>query len=175
MLESSQQFEFVRLWMSHGQRVYAYILTLTCNDADADEIYQEVGMTLWKKFDQFTPGTNFRAWAQRVALNKVLSFRQLRRHSMILCSPEFFDVVNQQVEEDTETLDTQHQAFADCYRQLPPRHKELIEQRYRPGATTKSVAAQTGRTVPAVYQALRRIHNVLFDCVDKLTLGGSNS
>lgn len=171
MLESSQQSEFVRLWMLHGQRVYAYLLTLTSNDADAEEIYQEVGMTLWKKFDQFTPGTNFRSWAQRVALNKVRSFRQLRRHSMILCSPEFFDRVNRRITEDTETLDAQHKAFADCYNQLPAKHKDLIERRYRPGATTKSVAVQTGRTVKAVYQALRRIHNVLFDCVRKTTLG----
>ena len=79
MLDPPQNAEFVRLWTLHGQRVYAYLLTLTSNRADADEIFQEVGITLWEKFDQFESGTSFQAWARRVALNKVRSFRQLRR------------------------------------------------------------------------------------------------
>jgi len=175
MLESSRQLEFVRLWTLHGQRVYAYLLTLTSNNADADEIYQEVGMTLWTKFEQFEPDTNFLSWALRVAFNKVRSFKQLRRHSMILCSPEFFDTVNRQVAKDARTLDAQYNAFADCYDKLSARHKDLIKKRYEPGATTQSVAQQTGRTVKAVYHALRRIHNALFDCVREATVGGGVS
>ena len=170
-LESSRQLEFVRLWTQHGQRVYAYLLTLTSNNADADEIYQEVGMTLWTKFDEFTPGTNFLSWALRVAFNKVRSFKQLRRHSMILCSPEFFESVNRQIAKDADTLNAQYNVFADCYEKLPARHKDLIRQRYEQGATTKSVAQQTGRTVKAVYHALRRIHNALFDCVRAASAG----
>ncbi|MBN1910394.1 MAG: hypothetical protein JW818_11685 [Pirellulales bacterium] len=72
--------EFVRLWTSYGQRIYGYVLALTSNYADADEIYQEVGMTLWEKFDQFTPGTSFQAWARQVALYKVRNFQRLQHH-----------------------------------------------------------------------------------------------
>jgi len=46
MRDSEQTAEFVRLWTVHGQRLYAYILTLVPNRADAQEIYQEVGITL---------------------------------------------------------------------------------------------------------------------------------
>lgn len=157
--------------MSYGQRIYGYILALTSNYADADEIYQEVGMILWEKFDQFTPGSNFQAWARQVALYKVQNFKKLRRHQTLLCSPEFFDVVTQRTAEQKETLNTQYKAFADCYDKLPPKHKELVEQRYRPGATPRSVAEQTGRKLKAVYQALDRIHNALFDCVQKADFG----
>ena len=171
MLDPSQTAQFVRLWTLHGQRVYAYLLTLAPNDADADEIYQEVGITLWEKFDQFTPGTNFQAWARRVALNKVRSFRQLRRHQTVLCSPEFLEAIDETITEEANTLDAQHRALADCFEKLPAKHKDLIERRYQPGATPTSVAGQTGRSVKAIYEALRRIHNVLFDCVRKATVG----
>ncbi len=171
MLDPPQNAEFVRLWTLHGQRIYAYLLTLTSNRADADEIYQEVGMTLWEKFGQFEPDTNFQAWARRVALNKVRSFRQLRRHKTILCSPEFLDAVDQTIASRAEALDAQHQALADCFDKLPPRQKDLIERRYRPGATPKSVADQIGHSLVAVYKALSRIHNALFDCVRKATAG----
>ena len=167
----SQKSEFVRLWMLHGQRIYAYILTLTSNRADAEEIYQEVGMLLWEKFDQFTPGTNFQAWARRTALNKVRSFQRHRHHKTVLCSPEFLDAVDQTVAEDGDLLDAQYQIWANCFKKLPTKHKDLIEWRYRPGETPKNLARQTGRSLDAIYQALSRIHRVLFDCVRKATLG----
>ncbi|MBN1909993.1 MAG: sigma-70 family RNA polymerase sigma factor [Pirellulales bacterium] len=165
-----QRSEFVRLWMLHGQRIYAHILALTSNDADADEIYQDVGMTLWEKFDQFEPGTNFPAWARQVALYKVQNFRRLRRHKTLLCSPEFLDAIDKTAASDAETLDSQRNALASCFDKLPARHKELIEQRYRPGATPKSIASETGRNVKAIYEALRRVHRALFDCVRKTAL-----
>ena len=171
MLDPSQTAEFVRLWTFHGQSIYAYLLALASNYADADEIYQEVGMTLWEKFEQFEPGTSFQAWARQVAFNKVRSFRQLRRHGTVLCSPEFLEAIERTVAEDAAALDAQHKALADCFNRLPSRHRELIEQRYQPGATPSSVASRTGRSVKAIYEALRRIHNVLFDCIHKATLG----
>ena len=170
MLDTSLTAEFVRLWTLHGQAVYAYLVALSSNHADADEIYQEVGMTLWEKFEQFTPGTNFEAWARRVAFNKVRSFRQLRRHDTTLCSPEFLEAINQTIAEDIDTLDARRQVYVDCFNKLPDRHKDLIERRYQPGATPKSVAKEIGRKVDAVYQALSRIHNALFDCVRKSTV-----
>ncbi|MBN2022101.1 MAG: sigma-70 family RNA polymerase sigma factor [Pirellulales bacterium] len=171
MLDSCQTAEFVRLWTLHGRRLWAYLLALTSNDADADEIYQDVGVTLWEKFDQFTPGTSFEAWARRVALNKVRSFRQLRRHNTVLCSPEFLDAINETIAEDSQTLDAQSKALADCWKKLPAKQQELLERRYQPGATARSVAGQTGRSVKAIYEALRRIHNALFECVHKAILG----
>jgi RNA polymerase sigma-70 factor (ECF subfamily) len=156
--------------MQHGQRIYAYLVTLTTNRADADEIYQEVGMTLWESFDQFELGTNFQAWARQVALNKVRTFRRLRHHQTVLCSPEFLDSVNQAIARESEILDAQYKVWSDCFNKLPDRHKDLIEWRYRPGATPKSLAKQTGRSLSAIYQALSRIHRLLFDCVRRETV-----
>ncbi|MBN1910236.1 MAG: sigma-70 family RNA polymerase sigma factor [Pirellulales bacterium] len=175
MLDTIQSAEFVRLWTLHGQRIYAYLLALSSNYADADEIYQEVGMTLWQKFDQFTPGTNFHAWARQVGLNKVRNFRLLRRHDTMLCSPELLDAINHTVEKTIDTLDSQHQVFADCFEKLSPRNKDLLERRYQPGATPRSVAKQMGRNVNSIYVTLSRIHNALLDCVRKATLGGEAS
>lgn len=157
--------------MVHGQRIYAYLLTLASNRADADEIYQDVGMTLWEKFDQFAPGTNFQAWARQVAFNKIRTFRRQRYHQTVLCSPEFLDAVDQTVAEDGELLDAQYRAWSDCFNRLPARHRDLLESRYRSGETPKNLALRTGRSLDSVYQALSRIHRALFDCVRRVTLG----
>ncbi|MBN1588529.1 MAG: sigma-70 family RNA polymerase sigma factor [Pirellulales bacterium] len=171
MIEPPERSEFVRLWVQYGQRIYAHVLTLTSNDADADEIYQDVGMMLWEKFDQFTPGTNFLAWARQVALNKVRNFRRLKHRQAVLYSPEFFDAVDRVTANNAEALEAQRKALANCLGKLPERHQDLIRRRYQPGATPDTVASQTGRNVKAIYEALRRIHQVLFDCVRRASLG----
>jgi RNA polymerase sigma-70 factor (ECF subfamily) len=93
----------------------------------------------------------------------------------MLCSPELLDAIDQTVDKSIDTLDAQHKVFAECFSKLSARNKDLIERRYQPGATPRTVAEQIGRNVNAVYQALARIHNSLFDCVRKATLGRETS
>lgn len=165
MLNALQNRDFVRLWTAHGQRVYAYILTLVPQTADADEIFQDTGVTLWEKFDEFESGTNFKAWACRVALNKVRNFRQLRRHHMLHLGDAFIDLVDQTATARADVLDLQNKALADCFSRLAAKDQDLIQRRYQQGASVKGVAGAIGRSTDAVYKALARIHNTLLQCV----------
>ncbi|NLF09850.1 MAG: sigma-70 family RNA polymerase sigma factor [Pirellulaceae bacterium] len=157
--------EFIQLWTTHGQRIYAYILTLLPNRSDADDIFQETGVTLWEKFDQFESGTNFNAWAFQTAWNKVRNFRQLRRHGMVLLSNESIDRLSQTVLSHSAELDGQHAVLADCYEKLSPRDRELIDMRYQPGVTVQDMAKELGRNADAVYKHLSRVHRALLECV----------
>ena len=60
----------------YERMVYGYILSLVPNWADADEILQETNIRLWEEFEKFQPGTNFAAWAIRVAHFQVLTWRK---------------------------------------------------------------------------------------------------
>ena len=128
-------------------------------------------MTLWEKFGQFDPEGSFLAWSRGIALNKVRNFKQLRRHSTMLCSSEFLESVHKTISSRAEVLDAQSRVLANCLDKLPPKHKALIEQRYHAGATPAMLATQLGRSLSAVYKALGRIHDALFDCVRKSTFG----
>jgi RNA polymerase sigma-70 factor, ECF subfamily len=167
MADDQRNREFVRLWTAHGQRVHAYIFTLLPNRADADELFQETGTLLWEKFDQFQLGSDFRAWACRVAWNKVRNFRQLRRHRVVLLSNESLDLLDETATARSDELDRQHRLLADCYAQLTTTDQELIDLRYTPGATVQLVAQQVGRSVEAIYKALARIRRLLFNCLQR--------
>ncbi|HPM80105.1 MAG TPA: sigma factor [Candidatus Anammoximicrobium sp.] len=65
----------MRLWVGRQSRVYAYIRALVFSGADAEDVLQEVAVVLWRKFDQFEPGTRFDQWAYRVASIQVADFR----------------------------------------------------------------------------------------------------
>ena len=76
LVVDESQRQFVRLMTKHERLVYGYILSLVPNWADADEILQETNIRLWEEFDKFVLGTNFAAWALRVAHFQVLTWRK---------------------------------------------------------------------------------------------------
>jgi RNA polymerase sigma-70 factor (ECF subfamily) len=64
-------------------------------------------------------------------------------------------------------LDERRAALIACLEKLPPRDRDLMTRRLARGATTRSTAAQVGRSVEAVYKALAKIRLALFDCVTR--------
>src|SRR5262249_11570774 len=46
---------FLRLFLQNKRRLYAYVLTLLPNRADADDVLQEASLVLWDKFDEHNP------------------------------------------------------------------------------------------------------------------------
>jgi len=71
---SARNTEFVQLLTAHQRSLYLYIITLLPNPADVDDVLQSTNMVLWSKADEFVPGTDFGAWARRVAHFEVLAF-----------------------------------------------------------------------------------------------------
>ena len=82
---------FVQLLTQYQQRVHLFILSLVPHRADADEILQETNLVLWRKFEEFRPGSDFRAWAFQVAYNKVKAFRERRGRDRLRFGQEVMD------------------------------------------------------------------------------------
>lgn len=164
--ESAKTERFVRDLTENARRIYAYIFTLVPNWADADEIFQETSATVWAKYDEYQPGTGFREWAFRIAYFKVLQFRKSQGKNVLRFSDQFIDEVDRDTRVGGELWVRRHRLLGDCYEQLRPQDRQLIDLRYEPEATTKSVAQIVGRSVDAIYKALNRIHEQLLDCID---------
>jgi RNA polymerase sigma-70 factor, ECF subfamily len=169
MTEPVDTREFLREFSEHSRRIYGFIRALVPNRADADELYQDVSTVLWEKFGDFQPGSDFRAWAFQIAHFRVLTFRQRKGRF----PPPFSDAFIEAVEEDFASpdigslLEARFRALADCYAKLPARDKDLIDRRYLRGASIRDIADQVQHSIDFVYKALRRIHELLFDCVSR--------
>src|SRR5262245_34313992 len=79
---------FLRLFLQNRRRLYAYILTLLPNRADADDVLQEASLVMWDKFDERQPPEDFAAWGCRVAYFKVLDFYKKSQRSRVRFSQE---------------------------------------------------------------------------------------
>src|SRR6185436_3701537 len=65
--------DFLRLLGQHERHLAAFVYSLVPRAADADDILQDVKVTMWREFAKFEPGTNFRAWARQIATHQVLN------------------------------------------------------------------------------------------------------
>ncbi len=155
--------EFTRLFTVNQRAVYIYIRSLVANSADVDDLWQETNLVLWQRFADYRPGTDFLAWARRIAYNKVLNYRTHRRPPLQF-SDGFFERLaasGRAMDRPVVCLD----ALKQCADRLPPADRELIELRYGPDATCQTVAEALGRSVRSVYKAVSRIRTQLLECI----------
>ena len=167
--ESAKNKLFLRLFLQNQRRLYAYILTLLPNRADADDILQEASLVLWDKFDENNPPDNFAAWGCRIAYFKILDFLKKSQRSRVHFSQAMLERIGETAVEQAEALQLEERraALARCIEKLRANDRHLLAQRFAEGATTQSTAAKVGRSVEAVYKALSKIRHALFDCVTR--------
>ncbi len=71
-------------------QLYQAALRMTRNTTDAEDLVQETLAKAYVAFNQFTQGTNLRAWLHRILSNSfVNSYRKTRREPALAAAPEF--------------------------------------------------------------------------------------
>ena len=87
MNQSEQHQLFVDLLVEHQNQLFAYLFAMVHSRDDAEELYQQTSLVLWRKFDKFESGSNFFRWAARTAQLEALNFLKYRRRSKLqFCS-----------------------------------------------------------------------------------------
>jgi RNA polymerase sigma-70 factor (ECF subfamily) len=167
MADTDRVDEFVRLLGQNQRRLFLYVLSLVPRWNDAEEIIQETNLVLWREFGQFQPGTNFAAWACKVAFHQVLAWRKRRQRDRLEFSPAFLEAVADEMTAAADVLDERAHALAGCIDRLPPGQRDLLRLRYTDGLAIEAIARQVDRTVEAVYRALSRIRQALHQCVSQ--------
>ena len=165
-MDQSQTAEFVRLLTDHQRQLYLYILTFLPHSADAEEVLQETNVVLWSKADEFTLGTSFAAWAQRVAYFKVLEIRQRLTRERLTFSGEMMEVFRAEIGADTSGQE-RRRALAICLEKLSERDRSLIDRRYAAGSTVEAMSHEINRPLGSIYRSLERIRLALLSCIQR--------
>jgi RNA polymerase sigma-70 factor (ECF subfamily) len=158
--------EFTALFTHHASRLTGYVMSLVPNWADAEEVLQNTNSVLWKKFDQFAPGSDFFAWACQIARHEVMHYRRSKGRERVRFGDEFIEAIADEAVTFAGELDGLRTALAGCIGKLPEKDRQVIEERYREGATTRSAADVLGRSIDAVYKALGRVRKSLLECIE---------
>ena len=163
--------DFLRLFMTHQRRIFGYIVSLVPHLTDAEDLLQATSLVMWEKFDQFEPGTNFVAWGCRIAHFKVLHYYEQQHRAPLHFNEPMLAELADEVQQMQPMLDARHQALGDCLQKLTSRDRDLISRRYADGSSVSAMSAQVGRSIDAIYKALRRIREGLLQCVRGVLAG----
>ncbi|RIK83263.1 MAG: RNA polymerase subunit sigma-70 [Planctomycetota bacterium] len=157
--------ELVALMTQFQGRLYAYILSLIGDPNAANDVLQETNIVLWRESDQFVPGTNFKAWAFRVAHFQCMAYRQRRLRDKVTFSDEVVAILAVEARQIDETYEERADALARCLEKIHARSREALRLRYAEELAVKDVAAKMNRTANAVSQLLFRARQWLIECV----------
>ncbi len=156
---------FLKLSMTAQRRLLAFILTLVPNHTDADDLLQETTMVMWRRFDEYRPGSDFVAWGITIARYKVLNYRKKYATSHVQFSDEVLDVLQAEAPEMLQHMDSRTEAVRKCLRNLDDKDMNLIKLRYGKGLTFKNISDLLGRSAQSIHKSLGRIHNALIFCI----------
>lgn len=164
----NQTETFVRLFAQSQYEIHSYVLALVHDWADADDVMQATSIVLWRKFDQFQPGTDFVAWACRIAKFEVHNFRRVKGRDRLFFDDRLLESLATLRLSMGEQLQTERELIDDCVAKLKPDDRELIRRCYgQKTVTAKDVAGELGRPTNTVYKALIRIRRTLYECVQR--------
>lgn len=159
--------EFLELYSSHYPRLQFYVTALLPTANDASDVLQETSMVLWRKFDSFEIGTNFFAWACKIARFQVMKYRERQGRAARLFDASLLEKLVVEACDERMVQGVPLQALENCLGKLAEGDRTLIRQRYQPNTTVQQLASDIGRSANSVSKSLGRIRRVLLECVDR--------
>lgn len=158
---------FLGLLIPHHRQIYLFILYLVGNGADADDILQDTLAEMWKKFGDYSEGTNFVAWSRAIAKYKVLQFIDNNKPYRFHFDHELLHMLEQEIERprDEESAQEKIEVLNECVRKLTQKDRHILALRYEKDLTLSGIAKRYGISIPGIYKILSQIHDRLARCI----------
>ena len=169
MNESEHESAFVAQLTEIQMPLRLYVQSLLPGDPSAHDVTQQANATLWKKREDFTLGTNFKAWAFSIARYEVLNYRkQQARDSRLVFGEELEEIFANDLADRDDDTERRHEALKICFEKLRTQDRELLLHRYTAAAgTLDEFAERVGRSVGGLKVTLHRLRNALLSCIEK--------
>jgi RNA polymerase sigma-70 factor (ECF subfamily) len=174
--------ELVRLYQG---RVYRVVLRMLGDEAEAEDLAQEVFVTVFKAIDQFRGDSKLSTWIYRVAINHAKNrLKYMKRRAR--GSHKEFDEVGDREGIESASMNTSHQVprpdhayegretegiIQMALRDLPDDHRELVVLRDVQQLSYEEIQEVTGLASGTVKSRLHRARLALVEKVRQLQRG----
>jgi RNA polymerase sigma-70 factor (ECF subfamily) len=161
-----REAEFLKRFLTCQDDLRAVIGSMLRDRHLREDVFQDVAVVLWRKFDEYDPSRPFGAWARGIAVRKVLQTYDKSRRLPIAFAPETIDVLLRAFDEAEEPdRAAEEQALRRCVEKLPEKSRRLLELRYEKTLKLHEIAERIASTLDAVHKALSRMREALRRCV----------
>jgi RNA polymerase sigma-70 factor (ECF subfamily) len=158
---------FLALFTKCQGRIQAFIRALVHDPTQADDVFQATSLVLWRSFATFRRDAEFLPWALGTARHQVLLHWRTRRRDRHVFSEALLADLADATTAAVESAEARLAALEGCIAGLPERQRDLVRMFYGENQSAAAIAERWGRTVHAVYKALKVMRRALFDCVSR--------
>jgi RNA polymerase sigma-70 factor, ECF subfamily len=156
--DESQRRRFEAMFEAHGAGLVAWLRRLAGNPHDADEVFQETALRVWKNMPRAPRIFNPRAWLMTIGYRAFLDHQSRR--------PKWHPMEDRcdQRQKSPELRAEQHEAHErvnDLVNGLPPPMREVILLHYSGGLTLRQTAAAIGIPVGTAKSRLNQALQLL--------------
>jgi RNA polymerase sigma-70 factor (ECF subfamily) len=146
-----------RLYDRHAHLVFALALRVLRNQADAEEVVQEVFLQVWREAARYDPARGTpQAWlvmlARTRAIDKLRAARRLGQHRR---ETAFMEETVVESPRSTDDQVADRQLVLGVLSGLSPAHRQVLELAYYEGLTQTEIAARTGLPLGTVKTRIR--------------------
>ena len=166
-MDSDRQEQFARAFLQYQDRLYGHIVLMLPNRHDAEDIFQQTSLILWKKWEDFDRGGDFLRWACGIAHNEVRNFLRRRGRDRMVLSEKLLNNLADVRLREQPLLDRRHSLLTECIKRLDFAAREMLERCYAGRNSMRAIAEQFRTTPNALYLRLRRIRRELMECVEQ--------
>ena len=165
------QTELVKRFLENRDVILSFIYALTRDYDVAEEVFQNVAVSILQEANRSANVQNFLGWVREVARHRVADYyrQSVRRGGIELPSGAMADVIAQAFQENEITAQAGHQrmqALLECLQRLTGRSRDVIEGFYRDRKSLRDLAVSLAWQENSVKVALSRARKLLADCVE---------
>ena len=159
--------EFISLLTEHQAFLFSFIRSSVGDPSTSKDILQEVNIILWKKSSDFVMGTNFRAWALKIARFQILGNHRDKKRCKLIFDDELISQLASEAEYVDDDWENQQRlkSLEICLKKLPVKQRELLNHRYNGGVAIKDLAETLQSSVSRLKMILFRARKSLRDCI----------
>lgn len=157
---------FEELISRYETKAYNLAMRLTRNEQDAEEVLQDVFVTVYRKIDSFEGKSKFSSWLYRITVNAAfMKLRKRKKHQAISIDemlPQLESQASAQRGSFTDRCDSRalsnemRHTMEDAIRRLPEEYRAVFVLRDIDGLSNKEVGELLSLSIPAVKSRLHR-------------------
>ncbi|WP_245830944.1 sigma-70 family RNA polymerase sigma factor [Sediminibacillus massiliensis] len=160
-----QAIEFI---MDHyGEILKRTIYTYVKNHHTTDDIFQEVLLLIYRKWDKFNGESHVKTWVMRIAINRSKDYLRSPLHRIKLAKDQWLDQKDPKHLEDTVVHRERLDEIANAILNLPIKYREVMILTFQQGMTQQEISDVTDTPVSTIKTRMQRARQLLKKQVDK--------
>jgi RNA polymerase sigma-70 factor (ECF subfamily) len=153
-------------WLEAEPAVRAFVGAAVRGFHDAEDVTQQVALTVARRFDEYDASRPFVAWALWLAKSRIADHYRKQGRERLVFSESLLDELASALVVQQPRATARQAALARCLEKLPGKSRRMLDRRYAEDAPVEQVAAELKSTPGSVRVMLFRIRNLLAACIE---------